>query len=743
MQSKNLKYQVTIVFVLGVFAYYLVYRIIYTINPDALILSISFYCADVFGFFSLFLLFFQLWNPIDAKAPPPPQGFSVDIYITTFDESISIIKKTALGCASIRYPHKTYILDDGNRPELAKKAAEWNCEYITRKSRQHAKAGNLNNALSLTKGEFVVVFDADCVPTPNFLDKTLGFFQDQQMGFVQTPHNYYNVSSFLFTIKHDKKKYWNTQDLFYRVIMPGRDYWNSSFFAGSAAVFRKKALVDIGGFATGSITEDFHTSINLYSRSWKGRYVNEILSNELAPEDVKNYHTQLQRWAEGNISMIYRCNPLFKKGLSIPQRICFFSTIFGWFFGFPKLVYLAIPSIAILFGILPIRSFDFEFMWRCSFFLIVLVFGFEFVTRWYGKIIYCELFTTINFFVVIQAAFRSIFKFKSIFKVTRKDNIEETCLFHILPQIILYLFSLAGIIWAGSKIYYDIEINLVGAIATIFWNGINGTFACISIERVTRPHFKRKEFRFVGAAPVGYSLKDRESIVNGIGISKNINENGISLVSFSSIPKNKKLSLTLYLNQEVFHCNATTLFTHRKKTVYGEVFTSGLRYEDLSQEEIETIQQYCFNTLLPVFQYKYRHKSPILFEIFFKYFKKVPYRRYHRSRMLFPLVVQINKQRPIVTTTDDLSNGGLSFMSYSPVNLGNILSMEIFSPTGTLVVKGQVVQMKEIVEGCAYYIGIQFVQFFEHSKKIILKLTGQKEIKPVNSNKSSKFESRL
>lgn len=77
-------------------------------------------------------------------------------------------EKTALGCINIKYPHKTYILDDGNRPELAKRAAEWGCGYIARKERMHAKAGNLNNAFQLTQGEFVAIFDADFVPQTDF-----------------------------------------------------------------------------------------------------------------------------------------------------------------------------------------------------------------------------------------------------------------------------------------------------------------------------------------------------------------------------------------------------------------------------------------------------------------------------------------------------------------------------------------------------------------------------------------------
>lgn len=727
MQTKNLKYQVAIVFVLGVFVYYLVYRIRYTINPDALILSISFYCADVFGFFSLFFLFFQLWNPIETKAPSPPPGLSVDVYITTYNESISIVRKTVLGCVGMRYPHKTYILDDGNRPELAKKAAEWGCEYIARTKGLHAKAGNLNNALSITKGDFVVVFDADCVPTPDFLEKTLGLFHDQKLAFVQTPHNYYNTSSFLFTVKDKKAKYWNTQDLFYRVVMPGRDYWNASFFAGTAAVFRKKALMDIGGFSTGSITEDFHTSINFYSRGWNGRYVNKILSNELAPEDVKNYHIQLRRWAEGNIGMLYTCNPLFKKGLSIPQRICFFSTIFGWFFGFPKLVYLAIPPVAVLFGMLPIKSFDFAFIWRCSFFLVVLVLGFEFITRWYGKIIYCEFFTTINFFVVIQSAFRAIFRFKPIYKVTGKDIIAQTRFFHILPQIIVYLLSLAGIIWISSKMYYGMAFSSSGTLAAIFWNGINGTFAFIAIERVTRPYYKRKEFRFVGAVPVQYSIEDSTRSLKGMGVAKDINENGISLVTFASLPKDEKISLSLYLNQTVFHCKATVLFTTRKKLIHGEMFINGLKYEALSEEDTSIIQQYCFNTILPEFQYKFSSKFPASLKTFLKYFHKEPFRKHYRSKILLPLVVRSNEKTSIVTTTNDVSRGGLSFTSYIPLKLGTILTMDVSTPTGTLVAKGDVVQMKEIVDGRSYFIGVKFIQFYNHSEEVFSKLANQEK----------------
>ena len=115
---------------------------------------------------------------------------------------------------NMRYPHKTYILDDGNRSELAKASVEWGCEYIARCERSHAKAGNLNHALQLTQGEFIAIFDADFVPQPDFLEKTLGYFSDEKIAFVQTPHSYYNVDSFQFKIKKEKEKSWNEQDIF-------------------------------------------------------------------------------------------------------------------------------------------------------------------------------------------------------------------------------------------------------------------------------------------------------------------------------------------------------------------------------------------------------------------------------------------------------------------------------------------------------------------------------------------------
>lgn len=101
-----------------------------------------------------------------------------------------------MGVQQIRYPHETYVLDDGNRPEVAELARELGCHYLARPTREHAKAGNLNYGLQHSSGEFVAVLDADHVPVPEFLDRLLGYFSDERVAFVQAPQEFANIDSY-------------------------------------------------------------------------------------------------------------------------------------------------------------------------------------------------------------------------------------------------------------------------------------------------------------------------------------------------------------------------------------------------------------------------------------------------------------------------------------------------------------------------------------------------------------------
>ena len=170
--------------------------------------------------------------------------------------------------------------------------------YVSRADNRHAKAGNINHALEVVNAELLLVLDADHVPQPDILDATVGYFDDPKVAVVQTPHDFSNHDSFQHfeTGRHD-------QSMFFEVILPGKDRHNSVFWCGSAAVIRREALVEVGGVATETIAEDFHTTIKLHVRGWKSRYHGETLVQGLAPHNLSSYLLQRDRWARGNLAV--------------------------------------------------------------------------------------------------------------------------------------------------------------------------------------------------------------------------------------------------------------------------------------------------------------------------------------------------------------------------------------------------------------------------------------------------------
>ncbi len=223
---------------------YIVWRWLFSVAWDSWPVALPLVLAETYSYIDGLLFGLTVWRLKErGAAPPPPEMATVDIFITTYNEEIDLVMTTALAAKAIRYPHQTWVLDDGNRPEMRAAAEEAGIGYITRtedwKDRpRHAKAGNLNNALFLTTGEFMLILDADQIPAPDILDKTLGWFEDEKVALVQTPQWFTNVT--------DSDPLGSQAPLFYGPIQQGKDGWNSAFFCGSNAVLRREALMQIG-----------------------------------------------------------------------------------------------------------------------------------------------------------------------------------------------------------------------------------------------------------------------------------------------------------------------------------------------------------------------------------------------------------------------------------------------------------------------------------------------------------------
>lgn len=334
---------------------YLVWRAAFTLSPESPVYAALFFAAEVVGVAASFIFYAFVTTPRARAEPPVPRpGLSVDVLITTYNEDPRLLRTTAVAARDMHYPHRTFLCDDGRREEVRALARELGVSYLARPTNEHFKAGNQNHALAATDGELVATFDADHVPRRDFLLRTLGYFDDERTAFVQTPQVYYNVDSFQHSVSARKKTLWHEASLFHHAMQPGADRYGAAFFVGTGAVVRRRALADVGGFATGSITEDIHTSMRLHAHGWRSRYVDEALGYMLAADTPLAYVVQRLRWAQGSMQLLRSENPLFKRGLTAWQRLGYLNAMGVYLLSFQHLLFYVAPALFLLFGMSPI-----------------------------------------------------------------------------------------------------------------------------------------------------------------------------------------------------------------------------------------------------------------------------------------------------------------------------------------------------------------------------------------------------
>jgi len=307
--------------------------------------------TEVYGLWALGTLAWYSWSRPEAVRPPVTHGVAVDVYVCTYDEPFEVVAATLAGCRALTYPHTTYLLDDGKRADMEELAKIAGARYLTRPDNSHAKAGNINAALPRTEGELVLMLDADHVPMPDALDAMVGYFDDERIALVQSPHDFFN---------HDSVQHYvvgrHEQSLFYRVVCPGKDRHGAAYWCGSAAVLRRRALLEIGGVATETIAEDFHTTIRLLRHDWTSCYHDEVLVQGLAPHDLDGYLLQRDRWARGNLAVFTLPeSPLRAHELRPVQRLSYFASLAAYLAPPMRLLLLATLGLVMWTGELPMK----------------------------------------------------------------------------------------------------------------------------------------------------------------------------------------------------------------------------------------------------------------------------------------------------------------------------------------------------------------------------------------------------
>lgn len=601
---------------------YVVWRWMFSVNWSAWWIAVPLVIAETYSLIDSLLFGLTMWRLKRRPAPPPPPlDLSVDVFITTFNEPVAMVIATTQAALRIRYPHQTYVLDDGDRGELEAAVAEIGVGYITRSDHwvdkpRHAKAGNLSNALLETTGEFILVLDADQIPDPDILDRTLGYFNDPKMALVQTPQYFVNVPF--------SDPLGSQAPLFYGPIQQGKDGWNAAYFCGTNAVLRRETLMLLGvrGYvraveegvrrtlyatdriikrtrkhlregqpaadealrsvqlavavardqlaaeepvgevtyqfqqrvdeaahaivaadvasissdlavinalgdqnepphpltfnddalrslasrdwsplaalesisamvrsvdvsrddeaqpllpmATISVTEDMATCMRMHAQGWNTAYHHEVLAHGLAPDDVRTMLTQRLRWAQGTVQVMLRENPLIQKGLSAGQRLMYWATMWSYFAGFAAVVYIVAPAIYLIFGVMPVTAYSWDFFGRLIPFLAINQLMFFIVSRgtptWRGQQYSLALFPV--WIRACYTAFMNVYYHRPLgFAVTDKTGQQpgttpwSLVKWQLAAIVMLVAASAIGVI----QLYFGRAVSVLGVGVNLFW----------------------------------------------------------------------------------------------------------------------------------------------------------------------------------------------------------------------------------------------------------------------------------
>lgn len=350
-QRSKRRIAATLIYIVAATAYLLWRATIFA--PDAKWLSALYFVAEVIGFMLALGMIFCSWRSRYREPKPVLEGRTVDVFVPTYREPVSLVRWTLIAAKEISYPHQTFLLDDGNRPEMKALAEELGVRYYARERNTGAKAGNLNHGLSHSTAEFVLVLDADHIAMRNALDVTLGFFADPRVALVQTPEDFYNIDAFQYFNARRTGGLWHDQSFFYTISEPARDAYNGASCIGTGVLYRRSALDEIGGIPAETVTEDMHTSLKLHKAGHETVYLNEPIAYGIASADMRDYYNTRHRWAHGNLHGL-RIEKIFGRSkLTLAQRLSYLALALNFLEGWQQILLFAVPVGALIFGLPP------------------------------------------------------------------------------------------------------------------------------------------------------------------------------------------------------------------------------------------------------------------------------------------------------------------------------------------------------------------------------------------------------
>jgi len=406
-----------------------------------------------------------------ALAFPPP---GVAILVAARHEPREVLEETFRSLTNLRYPSKNiYFLDDSSDEKYLREAEEicrkFDINLFRRKERHGAKAGIVNDCLKTLKEKYVVIFDADQNPKPGFLMELVPIMEtDEGLAFVQTPQFYSNISA-----SRVAKGAAFQQAVFYEYICEAKGSNQSMFCCGTNVIFRREALLDVGGFDESVVTEDFATSLKLHAGGWKSLYNNHVGVFGMGPELLSAYFKQQDRWARGTVGVLRKVVGQFLRhpfSLKPGQWWEYFLSSTYYFVGLAFLFLMICPIAYVMFNVPSffIHTDIYLSVFIPYFALSLGVFFFTLRKRHYRArdLFVGQMLTYIAFPVLIVATVGGLLGIQGTFGITQKGKGRRMSYVALWPQISFMLLNFVAFVWGMNRFYYERDFSVL---VNCFW----------------------------------------------------------------------------------------------------------------------------------------------------------------------------------------------------------------------------------------------------------------------------------
>ncbi len=432
-----------------------------------------------FDSFRIIYIWYHYWDISVPEKPVLTKNFTVDVFTTYFPgEPYEIVEGTLLAIQRMKYPHTTYLCDEADDSHLKEFCKKHGIKHVTRDNRINAKAGNINNALKQATGDICLILDPDHVPKEEFLDEIVPYFEDENIGFVQSVQAYYNVDESLVAKGAAEQTF-----QFYGPLMMTMNTYGTVNAIGANCIFRRKALDSIGGHAPG-LAEDMHTAMQLYAKGWKSIYVPKIFTKGLVPATLTSYYKQQLKWSRGTLELLVSVYPKLFKKFTWRQRVHFGILPLHYLSGIVFLLSFLVPIISLFAAAMPwkgnIINFGLIFIPVLASFLGIRFY----VQRWvmdkseWGTHQLGALLLACTWWINIIGIIYTIIRKKVPYLPTPKVDKERTSWKILVPNIVIGVVSIVAVIYGLAIDFTPFSIFMSGfALVNAFFMFFTFVFA--------------------------------------------------------------------------------------------------------------------------------------------------------------------------------------------------------------------------------------------------------------------------